>query len=171
MIPANVLGRMRATKALFTHKGTPPHEAAAARQAYDRMIAKYGDPDARPKDNLNGIPIWKPTNGWKAEVLSRQAGAAKDAYEYLYKRSDVMIVPACTLDGAAASGWFVADLMKAGAPPKVHLDDAGLISFAISKGFECYIADDANDFRQFEERAQWARDWHDAHLKSQRRSA
>jgi hypothetical protein len=171
MMPANVLGRMRATKALFSHPETPPHEAAAARAMYEKLVAKYGNPDASTRDNLNGIPIWKPSNGWKAEVLSRQAGVAKDAYQYLYKRSDVVLVPACTLDGAAAKGWFVCDLMKAGAPPKVHLDDAGLISFAISKGFECYIADEANDFRDFEERAQCARDWHDAHVNNQRRSA
>ncbi len=159
MIPANVLGRMRATKALLTHKATPPHEAAAARAMYDRLVAKYGDPDANPNDDLRDIPIWRPSSGWKAEVLSRQAGVAQSAYEWLYRRNDLVIVPASTLGGPAATGWIISKIFPEYQEPQ-HYDQQMIISLAISLGFRCEIAVE-DEYADFERQARADRAWFD----------
>lgn len=133
MIPANVLGRMRAAKALFTHKETPAHEAAAARAMHDKLVAKYGDPDeGTDSAKLAGIPIWTPPFGWKAEVARDVADNVQAAYDYVYRQRTIAIVAASEIPGRYKNGWLVATPLH---PQAQHFSDAELVEFACSLGF------------------------------------
>lgn len=133
MIPENILGRMRACKTMFSHVDTPAHEAAAARAMYDKLIAKYGDPDADTDgEALAGIPIWTPPFGWKAEVAYDVADNLFPAYDYIYRKRGIAIIAASEIPGRYKNGWLVATPLH---PEAQHFSDAEMVEFACSLGF------------------------------------
>lgn len=161
MIPENILRKMRNLKAVFAHPSTAEMEAAAARRVYDNLVAKYGQPDQDEPFEFVNIPIWRPAPTWKVDIIAKQAEAAREAYEWLYNRADIAIMPAAELD-PEKRGYLVARLEIAnGNQGTLHLNDAELLSFAIDLGF-VYSSVEPGEAQAFARRAAAAREWFDS---------